>query len=207
MGLPVPAGELVLLGPAVALKPGYVRANLVYQRSLPARRHDKEPSAAMAQQRTVVLIDDLDGSDAQHTVTFSLDGQQYEIDLSAQNSQRLHDALAPFMSNGRLANSEPSAPRRPRRPRTMAQPEPVQPERVQPEPVQPEPAQSRPRPKARPEAQVAAPPAEVPEPESTPAAGRPPVPVALFSDTTEQVASRAVAALKPQATELFSPAS
>ena len=48
----------------------------------------------MAQLRKVSLIDDLDGSQAQHTVAFSLDGQEYEIDLSAQNTQRLHDALA-----------------------------------------------------------------------------------------------------------------
>ena len=36
----------------------------------------------MAQQTTVRFIDDIDGSDAVGTVTFSLDNRAYEIDLS-----------------------------------------------------------------------------------------------------------------------------
>ena len=40
----------------------------------------------MAQQTTVRFIDDIDGSDAVGTVTFSLDNRAYEIDLSVQLS-------------------------------------------------------------------------------------------------------------------------
>src|SRR5690242_8640106 len=40
---------------------------------------------SMAQRVNVVLVDDLDGSDATETVSFGLDGAQYEIDLSAAN--------------------------------------------------------------------------------------------------------------------------
>ncbi len=35
----------------------------------------------MAQQRTVTLADDIDGDKAVETVSFGLDGRQYEIDL------------------------------------------------------------------------------------------------------------------------------
>ena len=55
----------------------------------------------MAQQTTVRFIDDLDGSDAVGTVTFSLENRAYEIDLSNENTDKLHDALAPFIEHGR----------------------------------------------------------------------------------------------------------
>lgn len=44
----------------------------------------------------VTMIDDTDGSEATETVTFSLDGQAYEIDLSGENAAKLRAALAPF---------------------------------------------------------------------------------------------------------------
>ena len=40
----------------------------------------------MAQKVQVVLVDDLDGGHADETVTFSLDGVSYEIDLSHENA-------------------------------------------------------------------------------------------------------------------------
>ena len=57
----------------------------------------------MAQQTTVRFIDDIDGSDAVGTVTFSLDNRAYEIDLSDENTDKLHEALAPFIEHGRKA--------------------------------------------------------------------------------------------------------
>ena len=57
----------------------------------------------MAQQTTVRFIDDLDGSDAVGTVTFALDNRSYEIDLSDENTDKLHEALAPFIEHGRKA--------------------------------------------------------------------------------------------------------
>ena len=39
-------------------------------------------------QTIVSLVDDLDGSDADQTVTFGIDGRSYEIDLSAANAGR-----------------------------------------------------------------------------------------------------------------------
>jgi hypothetical protein len=55
----------------------------------------------VAKQTTVTLVDDLDGSTAEEQVEFAMDGRSYEIDLSAANSARLRDALAPFVSAAR----------------------------------------------------------------------------------------------------------
>jgi hypothetical protein len=57
----------------------------------------------MAQETVVRFIDDLDGSEAVGTVTFSLDNRSYEIDLSDENTDKLHEALAPFIEHGRKA--------------------------------------------------------------------------------------------------------
>jgi nucleoid-associated protein Lsr2 len=55
----------------------------------------------MAQQTTVRFIDDLDGSEASGTFDFSLEGRQYQVDLSDDNAAKLRDALAPFIEAGR----------------------------------------------------------------------------------------------------------
>ncbi len=55
----------------------------------------------MARQVQVLLIDDLDGSKADRTVSFSLEGDQYEIDLSQANIDKLYDALAPYSEAAR----------------------------------------------------------------------------------------------------------
>ncbi|WP_336923846.1 histone-like nucleoid-structuring protein Lsr2 [Aquipuribacter sp. SD81] len=55
----------------------------------------------MAQQVNVVLVDDLDGSPAEETVTFGLDGITYEIDLNAENAARLRDGFAEWVGHGR----------------------------------------------------------------------------------------------------------
>jgi hypothetical protein len=46
------------------------------------------------------LIDDIDGKPADESITFGLDGVQYEIDLSKKNAQRLREAIAPFVAAG-----------------------------------------------------------------------------------------------------------
>ena len=40
----------------------------------------------MAQQVFVSITDDLDGSEADETITFALDGTSYEIDLNEKNA-------------------------------------------------------------------------------------------------------------------------
>ncbi len=60
----------------------------------------------MAKKVEVTLIDDVDGSEAAETVRFVLDGVQYEIDLSAENAERLRRTVYSWVDAGR---------RRPRR--------------------------------------------------------------------------------------------
>jgi nucleoid-associated protein Lsr2 len=55
----------------------------------------------MAQKVNIVLVDDIDQSDADETVTFGLDGKEYAIDLNTKNARSLRDALAPFVAHGR----------------------------------------------------------------------------------------------------------
>lgn len=55
----------------------------------------------MAQKVTVQLVDDVDGSEAESTVEFSLDGVSYAIDLSADNAAELRDHLATYTANAR----------------------------------------------------------------------------------------------------------
>jgi hypothetical protein len=65
----------------------------------------------MAQRVNIVLEDDLDGTDADETVTFSLDGVGYEIDLSSANSAALRDALAPYVGHARRTSARRPAGR------------------------------------------------------------------------------------------------
>ncbi|MGW2919534.1 histone-like nucleoid-structuring protein Lsr2 [Streptomyces angustmyceticus] len=55
----------------------------------------------MAQKVQVLLLDDLNGGEADETVTFALDGKSYEIDLSDSNAAKLRESLAEFVKAGR----------------------------------------------------------------------------------------------------------
>ena len=55
----------------------------------------------MAQRTTVLLVDDLDGSDADESLEFGLDGVSYEIDLTDIHAAALRDALAPYIDHAR----------------------------------------------------------------------------------------------------------
>src|SRR5438270_10987412 len=58
----------------------------------------------MAQKTIVQLIDDIDQGAAEETVSFGLDGANYEIDLSKKNADKLRDALATYVANARRSN-------------------------------------------------------------------------------------------------------
>ncbi|PXY18983.1 histone-like nucleoid-structuring protein Lsr2 [Prauserella muralis] len=63
----------------------------------------------MAQQVLVSLVDDLDGSEADETIEFGLDGISYEIDLSTENAEELRDALAQYIEHARRAGGRKRA--------------------------------------------------------------------------------------------------
>ena len=59
----------------------------------------------MAQKVNIVLVDDLDGSDASETVSFGLDGTAYEIDLNDKNAAALREALSGYVGHARKVSS------------------------------------------------------------------------------------------------------
>src|SRR5215469_8905584 len=75
----------------------------------------------MAQNVTVVLIDDIDQSEAAETVRFGVDGAAYEIDLSAEHASELRSTIGRYIKAERRAQSATArAPKQPRsRPRTQ----------------------------------------------------------------------------------------
>ncbi|NUO91488.1 MAG: Lsr2 family protein [Dermatophilaceae bacterium] len=66
----------------------------------------------MAQRVEVVLIDDIDGGDAEETVTFALDGVTYEIDLSDKNAKKLRDDFATWTGHARRSGAAKASSRR-----------------------------------------------------------------------------------------------
>ena len=67
----------------------------------------------MAQKVQTILIDDLDGSQADSTVRFGLDGTDYEIDLNADHAHATSaDALARYVNAARRTSNAARQPAR-----------------------------------------------------------------------------------------------
>jgi Lsr2 len=66
----------------------------------------------MASKTVLIMTDDTDGSQADQTVRFSIDGTQYEIDLSGANAGKLRDALQPYVDAGRKTGGRRAGRRR-----------------------------------------------------------------------------------------------
>jgi Lsr2 len=67
----------------------------------------------VAQKIQTLFIDDIDGSEAEGTVRFALDGAEYEIDLNAKNAEALRKALSRYVEAARRSSG--TAARRPAR--------------------------------------------------------------------------------------------
>jgi hypothetical protein len=65
----------------------------------------------MAQKVQVLLVDDINGSEAAETVSFSLDGVSYEIDLTVSNAKKLRDDLATWVGHARRSGGRKSSRR------------------------------------------------------------------------------------------------
>ncbi len=65
----------------------------------------------MAQKVQVILVDDVDGGEAEETVSFALDGVSYEIDVSAENAEALREAIAPWIGHARRMGGRASSRR------------------------------------------------------------------------------------------------
>lgn len=70
----------------------------------------------MAQKVNVLLVDDIDGSEADETLAFGFDGTHYEIDLNSEHAQVLRGQLGRYAKAARKV----TASARPSRVRTIS---------------------------------------------------------------------------------------
>lgn len=64
----------------------------------------------MAKKTVVLLEDDIDGSEAKETISFALDGSEYEIDLNEGHANELREALGRFTAAGRKVSGSRGRP-------------------------------------------------------------------------------------------------
>jgi hypothetical protein len=65
----------------------------------------------MAQKVQYLFVDDINGAEAAETVTFSLDGVSYEIDLTAANAKKIRDDLATWVGHARRSGGRKTSRR------------------------------------------------------------------------------------------------
>jgi hypothetical protein len=80
---------------------------------IPDRKRETENE--MAQKVNVLLVDDLDGSGADETISFGLDGTHYEIDLNSDHAQELREQLERYVKAARKVTGSAGRPSRVRR--------------------------------------------------------------------------------------------
>ncbi|MFE4542303.1 Lsr2 family protein [Arthrobacter sp. NPDC056727] len=68
----------------------------------------------MARKTVVILEDDLDGSEADETISFAVDGAEYEIDLNTGHANELREALGRYIHAARkITGGRGRQPRKP----------------------------------------------------------------------------------------------
>jgi hypothetical protein len=67
----------------------------------------------MANRTIVLLEDDVDGSKADETIEFGIDGTTYAIDLSDSNAKKLRGALDGYITKARKVSGKRSTSRKP----------------------------------------------------------------------------------------------
>ena len=65
----------------------------------------------MVQRTQILYVDDIDGSEAEGTVRFGLDGTEYEIDLNKKHSAQFAKAIRPYIDAARKVSSSRRAAR------------------------------------------------------------------------------------------------
>ena len=66
----------------------------------------------MARRTQIILEDDVEGGIAHETITFALDGANYEIDLNSDNAAALRDGMAKWIGHSRRGGARAGAGRR-----------------------------------------------------------------------------------------------
>src|SRR6266568_7212927 len=83
---------------------GRMRANRGCDRIRYAQ-FDEWNGVRVAQKIQTLFIDDIDGSEAEGTVRFALDGAEYEIDLNAKHAEALRKALSRYVEAARRSSA------------------------------------------------------------------------------------------------------
>jgi hypothetical protein len=68
----------------------------------------------VAQKVQVLLVDDVDGSEASESVSIAFDGTTYELDLSEKNAKKLRDDLGPWIAAARKTGGRRTNPAKPK---------------------------------------------------------------------------------------------
>jgi hypothetical protein len=55
----------------------------------------------VVQKKQLILVDDIDGSPAEETVHFALDGTEYEVDLNQVHAKALRESFAEWIGSAR----------------------------------------------------------------------------------------------------------
>jgi hypothetical protein len=66
----------------------------------------------MASRTIILLEDDVDGSKAEETIEFGIDGTTYAIDLSDSNAKKLRGALDGYINKARKVSGKRSTSRK-----------------------------------------------------------------------------------------------
>ena len=85
----------------------------------------------MVSRTEVTLIDDIDGSKADETMKFGVDGTQYEIDLNSKHADQLRKFLAAYVLKACRTGRGPITPTRARASRAAAAATPTRADRAQ----------------------------------------------------------------------------
>ena len=107
----------------------------------------------MAHVTKVRLVDDIDGGEADESVSFGIDGRSLEIDLSSENAEKLRSVLAPYIAaarGGGRPSTRPQSLERPLVERKPVERQPVASAPVVPEPVEQQPSPATPAPARKP---------------------------------------------------------
>lgn len=59
----------------------------------------------MAKKTIVEWVDDIDGTAASETVTFTIDGSRYEIDLTEKNAEKLRSVMSGWIDASRRSTN------------------------------------------------------------------------------------------------------
>lgn len=108
------AKELPPRGGRSSPRPGLPRRPSVSRgvaaKELSTSDHDASREGPVAQKINIVLIDNLDGTPADETLRFGVDGGHYEIDLSADHARELRERLQEYVRHART-EARPPRPR------------------------------------------------------------------------------------------------